>query len=321
MLKTPNPIKEVSILNLTESTSQEVFDFVINHLFTQKRQATSAPGNCVYMNRVSGDKCAAGCLIPEDKYIQYSSMKFNTKIRAVPESSTQQTGIETLPWCALIKQILAIENIQGDIESTHSTLINDLQALHDSFEVPHWLNKAISLAMKHGLNCHFLFYKALEENWINLDNLKSSTASEVVLYVAIHLFVQNQKATEQLSCSYLTTTGLRCAGGALITKPQLDEIVKKAGGTKVSAMNATWEALVGSELVPDVHSDLIKKLQHIHDNFLPIAWLDKLTGLAKLDLYPCDKAEVLALIDFIHAQCVEYREVPRVESDVFIIDD
>lgn len=56
-------------IQLTVSTTeQEVFDFVVNHLAKQGRMSfNDVTGRCAYRDP-DGNKCAAGCLIPDDKY-------------------------------------------------------------------------------------------------------------------------------------------------------------------------------------------------------------------------------------------------------------
>lgn len=49
-----------------DGTSQEVFDRVVAHFAQQKRAAMNDLGSCKY--RFNGLKCAAGALIPDDKY-------------------------------------------------------------------------------------------------------------------------------------------------------------------------------------------------------------------------------------------------------------
>lgn len=48
-------------------TDQETFDTVVRHLHRQGKPAVDAFGNCVY-RAPDGCRCAAGCLIPDDKY-------------------------------------------------------------------------------------------------------------------------------------------------------------------------------------------------------------------------------------------------------------
>lgn len=47
-------------------TRQEIFDTVATHLITQGRRAWTGT-NCMYL-APNGDRCAIGCLIPDDLY-------------------------------------------------------------------------------------------------------------------------------------------------------------------------------------------------------------------------------------------------------------
>jgi hypothetical protein len=59
----------ITLKTLKNSTDQEVFDQVANHLLTQNKRSVSATDNtlCVYRSP-DGLKCAAGCLIADDEY-------------------------------------------------------------------------------------------------------------------------------------------------------------------------------------------------------------------------------------------------------------
>lgn len=48
-------------------TGQEIFDTVARHLFKQGHQAIGDDGMCAYRG-IGGDKCAVGCLIPDEFY-------------------------------------------------------------------------------------------------------------------------------------------------------------------------------------------------------------------------------------------------------------
>lgn len=50
-------------------SKQEIFDYVVNHLYTQGKPAKDFIGNCVYRNK-QGLMCAVGCLIPDDVYVK-----------------------------------------------------------------------------------------------------------------------------------------------------------------------------------------------------------------------------------------------------------
>ena len=46
---------------------QETFDTVAKHLLTQGRKSLDVDGGCRYL-APGGERCAAGCLIPDDEY-------------------------------------------------------------------------------------------------------------------------------------------------------------------------------------------------------------------------------------------------------------
>lgn len=56
-------MKLVTIHNLKDCTLQEVFDFIVGHLYWQGRPSRDEiTGQCMY--RTGGLTCAAGCLVP-----------------------------------------------------------------------------------------------------------------------------------------------------------------------------------------------------------------------------------------------------------------
>lgn len=67
MNSTPTPTPRVpTIFNLDDFTYQQVFDFVLNHLYVQGEKAADTQG-CRYRTP-SGLSCAVGCLIPDHEY-------------------------------------------------------------------------------------------------------------------------------------------------------------------------------------------------------------------------------------------------------------
>lgn len=50
-------------------TKQQTFDIVAKHLLTQGRRATNLDGHICMYRAPNGDKCAAGCLIPDEQYV------------------------------------------------------------------------------------------------------------------------------------------------------------------------------------------------------------------------------------------------------------
>lgn len=108
-------MKRVTLKNLADSTEMEVFQFVKNHLLTQKEHSYSEiRGECAYKTK-SGLKCAVGCLMTSREY---------------------KKSFETFAWADLVEREL--------VPSAHKLLIVDLQRCHDSEEVENWedeLNK------------------------------------------------------------------------------------------------------------------------------------------------------------------------------------
>lgn len=59
-------------------TKQEIFDTVARHLAAQGYRATDSQGHCKYRTPL-GDKCAAGCVIPDNMYAPHME---GTSVRA-----------------------------------------------------------------------------------------------------------------------------------------------------------------------------------------------------------------------------------------------
>ena len=112
-------------------TAQEVFDFVVNHLRTQGKQAVDRDGDCQYCTP-DGLKCAVGCLIPDDKYdpciegcallqAHFRPSNNNYKIMFAPAININATGTSKL------MEIIA------ELEYTpYLKLLSALQRVHDS---------------------------------------------------------------------------------------------------------------------------------------------------------------------------------------------
>jgi hypothetical protein len=105
-------------------TEQEVFDKVAEHLLTQNRQSL-INGNCVYRGG-NGLMCAAGCLIPDNKYYPIMNRK---------------------PWNALVT---------SNMISAHCfDLIASLQRVHDCWPVAKWKLRLKELALIYKLEFKF----------------------------------------------------------------------------------------------------------------------------------------------------------------------
>ena len=116
-------MKIVTIENLDTSAEQEVFDMITNHLLTQNEKCIEDVNNdtnsCKY--KLGHLKCAAGCLIPEDKY---------------------NYNFENKEW-------IVIANRLGLTQ--HEDLITSLQYIHDYYKVEEWRDCLINLAKQYNL--------------------------------------------------------------------------------------------------------------------------------------------------------------------------
>ena len=101
-------MKNITINNLAESTTEEVFEYIRNHLLTQNRRSANIDGTCMYKNE-QGLKCAAGCLIPDDMY--YPDLEYRK-------------------WFALVTRNFAPED--------HMELIQEMQRIHDDYDPITW---------------------------------------------------------------------------------------------------------------------------------------------------------------------------------------
>jgi len=101
-------MKVITINNLAESTTEEVFEYIKHHLLTQMKKCVNDRGLCLYRNE-QGLKCAAGCLIPDDLY---------------------NPDLEHERWSALVRQQFA--------PADHKQLIQRMQYMHDERPVSDW---------------------------------------------------------------------------------------------------------------------------------------------------------------------------------------
>ena len=103
-------------------TKQEIFDKVAKHLLTQGvRSVDGANGRCMYRG-TNGTKCAAGCLIPDDKY---------------------DNRFERKAWSSIADKFPEL------IEHEH--LIQQLQIVHDSCAPEQWITALRNTATIFGL--------------------------------------------------------------------------------------------------------------------------------------------------------------------------
>jgi len=109
------------MIDLNKATSQEVFDYVIDHLRKQGRRAYDRElGKCLYLAD-DGAKCAVGCLIPGDVYSPHM------------ENKTIEMLLLGRPYDDEPKR--AIRKIERNLRklgfNRHADLLFHLQNLHD----------------------------------------------------------------------------------------------------------------------------------------------------------------------------------------------
>lgn len=108
---------------------------------------------------------------------------------------------------------------------------------------------------------------------ITLKTLAQATKQEVFNQVATHLLKQNERSCREVDgvCMYRNSRGLKCAVGCLISDDEYIQLFE----------NNTWDYVVKTlMLAPNAHLELITELQHIHDNYNPIDWQQRLEELA-----------------------------------------
>lgn len=116
----------ITLKTLNESTEQEVFDQVANHLLTQKIQSKIG-SQCSYRGDI-GLQCAAGCLIADDEY---------------------RPEFEGTIWGALTYEYPSL------FPKKHRALIQQLQNIHDSHRPADWYGSLRELAGNRGLEFGF----------------------------------------------------------------------------------------------------------------------------------------------------------------------
>lgn len=131
-------------------TTQEIFDTVVNHLFTQGRPAlgefdngNGAQNGCVYRNK-EGLKCAVGCLIndvhynPEFENCTLFYFVSNTDEAPVAGSNLLRDAIE--------------RSVTFKLTCEQLSLLDSLQRMHDFSDVANWSDRIKELASKSNLS-------------------------------------------------------------------------------------------------------------------------------------------------------------------------
>ena len=98
----------ITLATLPQATAQEVYSQVRKHLLTQKIKSIEEGKGCVYRGP-DGLKCAAGCLMSDDEYLE---------------------EMERQPWSFLMYRVL--------VPKEHGKLIAELQRIHDIQDPAYW---------------------------------------------------------------------------------------------------------------------------------------------------------------------------------------
>lgn len=116
------------MINLTDSTAQQIFDTVYTHLLSQHKK--SEDGHCKY--RHNGLKCAAGILISDDTYF---------------------ISMEGRSWEDLTNA--------NSVPNNHSFLITHLQRIHDTIDPSNWKSELAILSKEFSLTIPKISKKTL----------------------------------------------------------------------------------------------------------------------------------------------------------------
>lgn len=126
-------------------TAQEIFDKVLQHLRNQKCKA--AHQNACRYRTPNGNKCAVGCLLPE-----------NTATSAFEGVTVDSLGMAFHAPLESKQAALAAALTAAGIDKTHQRLLGDLQYAHDDalpFDpgepLEKWENAMQQIAKHHGL--------------------------------------------------------------------------------------------------------------------------------------------------------------------------
>lgn len=112
---------------------------------------------------------------------------------------------------------------------------------------------------------------------ITLGTLALAHGQEVFNQVAIHLLTQMESSSTTHGCVYRTTKegkSLSCAAGCLISDDEI-KLIERKGLNGVG-----WYELVGNDVAPKNHRELISNLQTIHDSYNTEDWEYRLRELA-----------------------------------------
>ena len=120
-------------------TNQEIFNTVAKHMLKQGVRAVDKNGACQYKTP-AGNKCAFGCLIPDELY----NPCLEGKIACL---GTVKDNLAIPDYFAKVYEF-------NGIKQESLPLIKDLQTLHDNMHInpKDWKSCLITIAQVHGLS-------------------------------------------------------------------------------------------------------------------------------------------------------------------------
>ena len=122
--------REINTSNLDTATAQEVFDHISFFLLKQGRKSgyhDSAGFECAYRGD-NGTKCAAGCIVEDEKY---------------------DSAMEGKSWFNDYNDDTVTDKF--GITHSHGKLITSMQIIHDSAEVEEWSDNFRTIAKLNSL--------------------------------------------------------------------------------------------------------------------------------------------------------------------------
>lgn len=102
-------MKRVTLKNLADCSEMEVFEYVSNHLLSQREKSLMPEKDLCAYKSPEGLKCAIGCLMTSREY---------------------KKSFENQYWENLVAAEL--------VPSAHCRLLSDLQKCHDDEDVKYW---------------------------------------------------------------------------------------------------------------------------------------------------------------------------------------
>lgn len=113
-------------------TRQEIFDKVVKHLLKQGEKSATIREDegtrCLYRGP-NGLMCAVGCLIPDEEYTDFME---DCPVGGLPSYCT-------------------VGSFVYELVGEHRTLLQDLQHIHDNYEVENWRHLLREYANDHCL--------------------------------------------------------------------------------------------------------------------------------------------------------------------------